>query len=789
MELSSSKRILFSIGILSMTMIAYQLSLIQYLSIIQWYHFAYMVITIALLGFGGAGTFLSLFRKKLVDKIEMLLPLFILLGGIFMPVSLWFSGNGFANFDTYLLFVEQKEIWKLFLFELLFFIPFFFCALSIGLVFIAYTESIGKLYFSNLVGSGLGGLLAILLFWTSGPAQIPFVTALLTVLASLIILPKKYNLAWKGLVFIISVGLLYFSFNSPVRLNLSQYKSLTRTLNLPETKVISSENSPFGYVQYISSSVLRYAPGLSLSYSEEIPTNDAVFNNGEWAGIILRSPEDSKILNYTTSSVSMELIDLEKVLVLDAGTGIKSTYYKQMGFKQVDHVEPNPMINELSGVWESEGINIIQEDARTYLSRSEKKYDLIHLPDLGNFGGNAGLKAISEEYLFTTEGFSEMLDLLKNNGILQITVWIDYPYRNPLKITATFVEALTDKGFKNPENHLVAVRSWNNITYILKKESFDKEEVSIVKKFCERLSFDPLILPGIKNEERNKNNTLQDESLFHLTDSILSPYRQNLYESYDFKIKPASDDQPYFSQFLKWKSFLKLQELFGAQTGLFFELGLLILAVTFFQSVVLALLLIILPLFILKKKIKDRTWTLFYFSGIGIGFMFVEIVFIQRFILLLGQPAYSVAAVIGIMLLFSGIGSWYSSKYLPGMGILKKVNLIITGILVLYAIVLPSLLELAVGWPLGFKLFFTVVMIGIPSFFMGFPFPVALRFISDNNKAGVPWAWAVNGCLSVISASLATLLAVTAGFKMLTFFAALAYLITFASCYFRKSKI
>ena len=789
MGFTYSNRLLLSIGLLSMSMIAYQLSLIQYLSIIQWYHFAYMVITIALLGFGGAGTILSIYRKRLISRIEVRLPLFIMLSGVFMPLSLWLSVQGFAKFDTYLLFVEQKEVWKLFIFELLFFIPFFFCALAIGMVFIGYTRNIGKFYFSNLVGSGLGGLLAIILFWITSPTQIPFITGLLTVLASLFIIPEKNINVWRGVIISLSIILLYFSVTSPLKLQLSQYKSLSRTLDLPETKIESSANSPFGYVQYISSSVLRYAPGLSLSYSGEIPTNNAVFNNGEWAGIILKSGDDSKILDYTTSSIGLELIRPEKVLILNAGSGIKSLYYDLHSSIEIDHVEVNPLINKLSKVTLPERINIHQEDARSFLSRSNGKYNLISLPDIGNFGGNAGLKAISEDYLFTIQGFFQMLDHLESDGLLSITVWIDYPYRNPLKITSSLVEVLLEKGIDDPGSHLIAVRSWNNITYLLRKEAFTKDEVNKVREFCERLSFDPLILTGVEKNERNFHNILEDESLFRLTDSLLSNDREKLYDSYDFNIRPTTDDRPYFSQFLKWKSLSKLKALFGHQTALFFELGYLILAVTFLQSLLLAIFLIILPLLILRGKIKSPSWSLAYFSGIGIGFMFVEIVFIQRFILFLGQTAYSVAAVIGLMLFCSGLGSWFSSRYPSSLKILKKITLIITGILAMYALTLPTLLYSVMGFPMAIKLILSLVIIGVPSFFMGFPFPIALRYISQNNKNGVPWAWAINGCISVISASLATILAVLIGFKMLTLLATLAYLVTFGSCYLNRRGV
>ena len=272
------------------------------------------------------------------------------------------------------------------------------------------------------------------------------------------------------------------------------------------------------------------------------------------------------------------------------------------------------------------------------------------------------MQALQEEYLLTTNAFSLIFDRLESDGFMEITVWMDYPYRNPLKIAATISEVLAEKGIARPGQHLAAVRSWNTITFLIKKTAFTNAEIQKIRDFCDRLYFDPMLLPGITPEERSGYNQLEDQSLFSLTDSLVSGNKEKVYKNYDFHLRPATDDRPYFSQFLRLKSFSHLQKLFGNQSASFFELGYLIVGVTFVQSVLLAVVLIILPLFRLKKNMENKGWALVYFSGIGMGFMFVEIVLIQRFILYFGHPVYSVAAVISGMLLLSGLGSWLSSR-------------------------------------------------------------------------------------------------------------------------------
>lgn len=786
-----AKRLLFSIGLLSLAMIAYQLSLMQYLSIVQWYHFAYMIIGIALLGFGAAGTFIAIFRRFLVRRIALFLPGCMLLTAVSMPFSIWLSAQPFARFDTYLLFVEQRELWRLLLFELLFLIPFFFCALAIGLTFVHYTTDISKLYFSNLAGSGLGGLTAIFLFWTATPTQIPFITAILSLLAALLILPSHRRGLWTGSLLVVGI-FFYFSFSSPLSLPLSQYKSLSRTLDLPQTTVKEAVNSPYGWVQYVSSPYLRYAPGLSLGFTQEVPLVDAVFNNGEWAGAILESAGESRILNYTTSAIAWDLASLERVLILNAGTGIRSRYALMQDAAMIDHVENHPVIvdfaDETMNLKSEASVRFHSQDARSFLAHTGKEYDLISFPSLGAFGGSAGLHAVQEEYLLTKNGFSTAFDRLQKDGFLEIKVWMDYPYRNPLKVTATLAEVLAQKNISNLTEHLIAVRSWNTISFIVKKSAFIPAEIQMVREFCEEMNFDPLILPGITPEERSRYNKLEDESLFELTDSIISEDREKIYESYDFHLRPATDDKPYFSQFLRLKSLPHLQQLFGEQSASFFELGYLIVGVTFIQSLFLAVVLIILPLFWLKGQLKNKTRTLLYFSGLGIGYMFVEIVLIQKFILYLGHPVYSVAAVISGMLLLSGLGSRYSSRLKLDLKGLGRLVLFIVLLLLVYILSLPWLLEVSMGLPLWVKTGISLLLIGIPAFFMGMPFPLGLHLLSLHNEAGVPWAWGVNGCLSVVSTSLATILAIETGFSILLFLGGAAYAMTAGSCWIKTGS-
>ncbi len=219
-------RLPVSIALLSAAIIAFQLALIQILSIMQWYHFAYMVISVALLGFGAAGSLLAIFRKSMINHYALLVPILMILTGIAMSVVTDVSQITVVRFDSYLMFSEYTHIGKLFITYLSFFVPFFLGALAIGLVFVKYVDDIGKIYFANLLGSGAGGVTALLLIWFFFPNQLPALIAIFPVLAGLLIIPKaKWHLP---IAFALAAGAL--SPGSVLRhLSLSHRNSKTLT--------------------------------------------------------------------------------------------------------------------------------------------------------------------------------------------------------------------------------------------------------------------------------------------------------------------------------------------------------------------------------------------------------------------------------------------------------------------------------------------------------------------------------------------------------------------------------
>lgn len=789
-------RLMFATALLSIALIAFQLAIIQLLSYVQWYHYANMVISIALLGFGAAGTLLSLKRNWLLKHSNVLVPLLMMLCSLTMATAIEFGRISFARFDSYLLFADGLQWLKLLISSLFYFIPFMLGALALGIVFIKYVQEIGSYYFANLVGSGIGAVLAALLAWYFMPVSLPIVMALIAMIAGLMLVQWKKQ--WYVVVpALIVTAFIFYRIAEPPAIKLSEYKSLSRTMNLPSSKISIQKPGPYGLVQVVSADALRYAPGLSLAFNNDVPVKSAIFNNGDWFGPVdsWNVKDSFHLLDYTTMALPYLLKKRNKVLVLNAGSGLHVSHALSHGALQIDAVESHRAVHDLllkeladdnDSLFYRTGVKTHITEPRSFLSATKNKYDLIQLPIVGAFGGGSGLYAMREEYALTKEAFLKMWELLEEDGVMSITAWMDYPFRYSLKIVSSLAETLRGAGITDHQLHLAAVRSWGTVTFILKKTDFSSSDTAVIRKFCNDYFFDPLWLPGLQAEERTVYNEMSDSSFFVYADELLSGNREKLYNEYGFHIRPATDNKPYFSQFLRWKSLSQLAVIFGSQTVSFLELGWLIAVINFLMISLVAVLLILLPLLKSGQRGSNKGWTVLYFTGLGAGYMLLEIVLIQKFILFYGNPVYAAAFVICSLLLSSGAGSYYSSRLLATRIVIRKILLMIFLTLLLYTFFLSPLLNVVTGFPDLFKLFISLPLVAFPAILMGMPFPLGLRALAGTGEKNIPWAWGINSCVSVISAALAALLAVEAGFSIVIFFAAVFYAVSMLSTYLLK---
>lgn len=787
----------FAVALLSASSLAYEVLLMRLFSIIQWHHFAYMIISMALLGFGVSGLILALLRGRLVSRFDRIFPAAVLGFGVSAPGCFWLAQR--IPFNPSEIFWSPQQLPLLFLLYLLLAIPFFFAASAIGLALYRYPERISGIYAADLTGAGLGSLAVIGLLFLIPPERALIVLSLAAILGLMpfYCLDTKPD-RWMLVACFLAAGALLWVPEQWQSLHISPYKELPQALLIPGTKVVDHFSSPIGYVHVTENDEipLRHAPGLSLNADVTLPPQRALFIDADNMSAITRfdgNPASLSYLDQTTSALPFHLRKPEHLLILGAGTGSDLLQARFFDIKTVDAVELNSRLldylrerqNAFSGgLFSADNIRWHIGEARGFVSASREPFDMIEISLLDAFGASsAGLYALSENYLYTVEALQGYLEHLKPQGYLAITRWIKMPPRDHLKLFATAVAALKNTGHSDPERRLILIRGWQTGTLLVKSGVVTPAEIDALKTFCEARSFDVDYYPGMTEAETNLYNMVPEPTPYHAVKALLSPLSESYMGGYKFDIHPATDDKPYFFKFFKWSTLPEIASLYG-QGGLsLLESGYIVLIAGALQAFLAGALFIGLPLWKWQDKLgfQPRSGSSLrlsaYFFCLGLAFLFIEIAFIQKFILFLHHPVYSVAAVLSTFLIAAGVGSFLSpwcGRYQNGHWY-PILGIAVTALL--YLGLLETLTAYLLHQPSWFNAGISMLLTAPLGFFMGMPFPLGLTRIHRLNPAWIPWAWGVNGFASVVSTMLATLIAMHWGFNILILAAIGLYLL------------
>ncbi|MGH8762957.1 MAG: SAM-dependent methyltransferase, partial [Nitrosospira sp.] len=425
-------------------------------------------------------------------------------------------------------------------------------------------------------------------------------------------------------------------------------------------------------------------------------------------------------------------------------------------------------------------VHVHEAEARGFVSASHDRYDLIQVALLDSFGvASAGLYGLSESYLYTVEALQTYVSRLTPGGVLAITRWLTLPPRDALKLFATAVVALEKSGVTNPAARLVMIRGWKTVTLLVKNSDFTPAEIAAVKEFSRTRSFDLAYHPGMRADEANRYNLLEQPHFFEGAVALLGSERQTFLDRYKFYIEPATDDQPHFFRFFKWSAAAELFAL-REQGGMpLLDWSYPLLVATLIQAFAASVLLILAPLAVSRcRRTLPTGRVALYFLAIGLAFMFMEIAFIQKFVLFLAHPLHAVAVVLCAFLVFAAAGSWLAERWHKRAVGSKHVILavvVIGALSLLYLATLPGLFHALIHLPNAAKIAISVALIAPLAVCMGVPFPTGIMRLARTAQETIPWAWAINGFASVVGAVLATLLAIHLGFAMVILLAVLIY--------------
>jgi len=793
-----------SVGLISIAILAYEILLTRLFSIIHWHHFAQMVISICLLGFGASGSFIAIIRKTAVSRFNLFFITNIVLFAIFSVLG--FMMIQLVPFNTFEILWDNQQWANLFLIYLILTVPFFFGANSICAALCTFPKDLAGLYAFNLTGCGLGSITIIFFLWNYFPQDILIAisgtTFLIAAIAALEC--KLRHCRTLSAVFIACGLLLYALPNNLIPLSPTAYKPLEFTKLIQGTQTLMKIPGPYGIVSVVENRTVpfRQVPGLSLEFNQPIPDQLGVFIDGEGPVVINRFAGDRKQTAYLggiTSALPYSLVTEPHVLVSPTGGGteiLQAWYYRA---RKIDALEENALLIDLLentfadyAGWPQlkETTSLYHTSLRAFLASHKTQYDILQLSLYGTSGStHAGVNAIAEQYNITTEALATLVEHLNPGGYLSVTQWLSIPPRGTLKLVASVKQAMQQLSVANPEQHIALIRGWKTTTLLAKKTALTDEDINQIKRFCFERSFDTVYYPGIKTSDVNRFNQLDRPFFYEGTKALLADQADQYLSSYKFNVVPATDEKPFFTQYFKWSSaseFLALRDQGGITL---IETGYPVLVVSLFVAIITSLVLILLPVRFLRASHTQslgtkQKWKVFaYFTIVGAGFLFIEVVYIHKFILFLEHPIYAFTWVVFSFLVFAGMGSFFTQIFITQSRDSSNKFLVysITGIVLIAvteSIAFPRLAEYLSNYSSAIKTLATVLWISPIAFFMGIPMPLAMSRLSGTAPQLVPWAWGINGCASVISAILATILAVHIGFNCVIYLAAGLYLCT-----------
>jgi hypothetical protein len=785
--------------LLSASALAYEILLMRLFSIIQWHHFAYMIIGLALLGYGISGSVVSIFQKSLLSRYTLVYSSSLFLFSISSVVC--FLIAQFIPFNAEeILWDWHQSIFLLVIFILLA-VPFFFAASAICLTFIRYSTCISRVYAVDLIGAGIGSLGVVYLLFLLFPQTALIAISIIGLIAVLVgVAELKMQKRISVVLIVVAAISILIVVAQYFQLHISPYKGLQQSLRISGTNLVEQRSSPLGLLSVIESKQipLRHAPGLSLNAMQEPPEQLGVFTDADNMTVITRSSGDNQPLSYLdqmSSALPYHLAEHGRVLIVGAGGGSDILQAGLHHVPTIDAIELNPQMIGLvsdrfrvfsNGLYEKANVNIHIGDARDFMRTGDQQYDLIQLALLDAFNASAsGLYALNENYLYTTEAMRMYLEHLTVDGYVAITRWIKIPPRDTLKLFATAIAALKDSGVQAPAKRLVLIRSWQTSTLLIKNGELSPADIQAITAFCDERSFDIAYAPGISEQQVNRYNVLRQPYFYTGALSLLGDKHAQFLDQYKFNLEPATDDRPYFNHFFKWKTLAEIIQLRGKGGMPLVEWGYVILIATLLVAVLVSILLILLPLLFLPRENKQsasrlkRTHIVLYFFLVGLAFLFIEIAFMQKFILFLHHPVYAISVSLAAFLVFAGLGSHWSTRLAQQFSHHQVAIIAVVAIAVLsllYLMTLGLVFNSFSTASANMRTLLTIMLIAPLAFFMGMPFPSALSSLDKYDRRFIPWAWGINGCASVISAVLASLLALHFGFTTVIVLAVLLYI-------------
>jgi hypothetical protein len=789
------------IVLLSLATLLLELALTRVLSVALWYHFGFLVISTALLGFGTSGIVLALWRRvRAHAALDRALALLALLFGVLTIVCFWLMQH--IPFDPFSLLADRRQLLFMPLYYIVISVPFFCSGLALALLFTRGARQVNRLYAFDLFGAGLGCVALAVVMPVFGGAGSVVIAAALGLLAAV-----SFGLRQARWLAITAATLGSVAFALAF--------CADRWLPISVTPNKTSLQRPPLYTAWNTFSridVIEQPPQLE---SAGRGVRRFVFDAGTAATWMLDlRPNVRDVLPQIAdqrdflSGVAYVGKARPKILIIGSGAGAQVLDGLHFGASSITAVEINPIINNTvtgrmrdfwGGLFEQPEVRLVTEEGRSFVRRSGEQYDaIIAVHTISNAAIASGALSLTENYALTREAFADYLDHLAPDGVLFFT----RPEAQIARLFATGREVLAARGGTDLTTHFYAYRVPPQMQmggvlrpsfvagFLMKKSPFTPEELRLMN---EHLGIgQPQRRRGVGGPRELLYSPLEphEGSIYHTL--LTAPDLQAVYAAQAAQLAPATDDRPFFNQHTRWSRInlntfgdLFTQERLGRLALEDRPVAEVTLIMLLAQSILIAAVCMLLPLMRFARaglRTPDRWRFLLYFAALGLGFMMIEMALLQRFTLFLGQPVYTFAVVLASLLVCTGAGAYLTERFRsqPRRQLRLIVPLILATLLAT-AFVTPVLCSVALGLTLLWRVLLAVLVITPLGMLLGMPFPTGLGIVAEEAASLVPWAWGINGFFTVIGTIGALMLGMALGFSMVLVIAAFCYLIALAA--------
>lgn len=766
-----NRRLLFAgIFLIALSGLVLEVSITRIFSAAIWYHFAFVAVSVALVGLGASGLVVQHRVNKLKGKWAENLTIYSAWGiAIFIPITL------------FVMHALASQVIYLPLFMILFSVPFFLVGIIISAAFNAFASVAGRLYAADLIGASAGALLVVLFLVLTGGEGATLIVGLIAAIGGTIFsrIAKNTKKTVVSLMFVaFAISLIFLNHATQIfaiPTDPTAQKDLPIYLREhPGSKIVKTEWNSFSRIDVVEGG----ASGEGL-VAKVFIDGGAGTNIISWDGKTESRQELSTWMQY----LPFKMMQDPKVLVIGSGGGRDVVASLVSGSKDTTSVEINPIIYETvksygdraGNVYSHEYVRSYVDEGRSFITRSSEKYDIIYVPFVDTWASvSSGGLSVSENFLYTVEGFQQYYDHLTDRGKIVTVRWlIDAP-----RFISTYAKLLEQNGIPQDQlhRHLIMVTSDSytqdpSVTMVIfSKSPFTDEEIRYFSQSFSQYDYKPILIPG----------QIMREPYPALLNGQIN--LDQFYDTFETKVYPVRDDNPYFLSFEK--------PLPNA------------VEILLYASIGIVAIFLLVPFAWIRRKREEGekesgtkkseigiATVIPYFAALGMGFILIELALLQKLILLMGNPTMTFALLLFTILISSGSGSLLSSRIAKNN--MKNLIFVIGGIAglgTLYVLFLQPIIYSTIAESIEVKAAVSIAILAPIGFLMGMPLPTGMRLLKVHRPDYIPWMWAINGAFSVMGAVLAIALGIMYGSSLAMILGILIYLVALGISFASKKR-